>query len=102
MIGDRDLVIRRDEMSTPWLTDTIWNAAKRIGHGRIFVDQSTRVEDDHIPFLQAGVDAVDIIDLDYPAWHTPADNLSNVSARSLQIVGDVLLAAVPDIESRLR
>jgi peptidase M28-like protein len=47
------------------------------------------------------VPAVDIIDLDYPAWHTAEDDLDHVSARSLQIVGDVVLAALPDIEKRL-
>jgi Zn-dependent M28 family amino/carboxypeptidase len=60
------------------------------------------VEDDHIPFITAGVPAVDIIDLDYPAWHTADDTLANVSASSLQIVGDVVLAALPDIEAKLR
>jgi mannose-1-phosphate guanylyltransferase/phosphomannomutase len=55
-----------------------------------------------LEFLAAGVPSVDIIDLDYPAWHTAADTLDNVSPRSLQIVGDVVLAALPDIEQRLR
>ena len=54
-----------------------------------------------MPFLRAGVPAVDIIDLDYPPWHTPQDTLEHVSARSLQIVGDVVVAALPDIEKRL-
>ena len=44
--------------------------------------------------------SVDIIDLEYPAWHTPQDTLDAVSARSLQVVGDVLLAALPAIETR--
>jgi hypothetical protein len=61
----------------------------------------TTVEDDHIPFLRAGVPAVDIIDLENPTWHTPQDTLEFVNARSLQIVGDVVLAALPDIEKRL-
>jgi hypothetical protein len=102
MIADRDLKIRREERSTGWLKDAIWGAAKRIGHGGVFLDEETQIDDDHLPFLNAGVPAVDIIDLEYPAWHTPADNLSAVSARSLQIVGDVILAAIPDIEKRLR
>jgi glutaminyl-peptide cyclotransferase len=101
MIGDRDLVIRRDSMSTPWLTDLVWAAARRVGHGSTFVDESMPIDDDHVPFLEAGVPAVDIIDLDYPAWHTPDDNLDRVSARSLQIVGDVVLAALPDLDARL-
>ena len=46
--------------------------------------------------------SVDIIDLDYPAWHTAGDTLDAVSARSLQVVGDVLLAALPQIEAQLR
>ena len=54
-----------------------------------------------MPFLQAGVPSVDIIDLDYEPWHTAKDTLDAVSARSLQIVGDVVLAALPDIEARL-
>ena len=54
-----------------------------------------------MPFLQAGVPAVDIIDLDYEPWHTAKDTIDAVSARSLQIVGDVVLAALPQIEARL-
>ena len=101
MIGDRSLNIRREANSTPWLTDAIWSAARRIGHGRYFLSETTPIEDDHVPFLAAGVPSVDIIDLDYAAWHTAADTLDNVSAQSLQIVGDVVLAALPDIEAKL-
>ena len=102
MIGDKDLLIRRDAASTNWLVDIVWAAAARIGHRGIFSNEQTSIDDDHMPFIRAGVPAVDIIDLDYPAWHTAADTLDNVSARSLQIVGDVVLAALPDIEARLR
>lgn len=101
MIGDRDLNIRRESNSTRWLTDIIWAAARRVGHARYFLEEETPIEDDHLPFLQAGVPSVDIIDLDYAAWHTANDTLENVSAQSLQIVGDVVLAALPDIEQRL-
>lgn len=101
MIGDRDLAIRRDTNSTPWLTDLVWAAARRRGLDRYFIGESTRVEDDHLPFLAAGIPSVDIIDLDYDAWHTPNDTLDAVSARSLQVVGDALTAALPDIEARL-
>jgi hypothetical protein len=100
MIGDKDLRIKRDLNSTPWLTDIIWNAAARINLGRYFPRDPTDIEDDHLPFVQAGVPSVDIIDLDYPPWHTAGDTLDAVSARSLQIVGDVLLAALPQIETR--
>jgi hypothetical protein len=54
-----------------------------------------------LPFVKAGIPAVDIFDLDYPAWHTAQDDLDRVSARSLQVVGDVVLDALPQIEKRL-
>jgi Zn-dependent M28 family amino/carboxypeptidase len=101
MIGDKDLNIRREQNSTRWLTDIIWSAARRLGHTREFLSEITPIEDDHLPFLNAGVTAVDIIDLDYAAWHTAQDTLDNVSQRSIQIVGDVVLAALPEIEQRL-
>jgi len=101
MIGDRDLTIRRDSNSTPWLVDLIWSAAARLGHSGTFSNQLTTIEDDHIAFLRAGVAAADLIDLDNPTWHTPQDDLESVSARSLQTVGEVVLAAVPDIEKHL-
>ena len=101
MIGDRNLNMQREANSAPWLTDIIWNTAKRLGHQTHFLDQSTPIEDDHIPFVRAGVAAVDLIDLDYPVWHTATDTLDQVSARSLLVVGDVVVAALPEIEQRL-
>ena len=105
MIGDKDLIVRRDSASTPWLVDIVWAAAARIGHRSVFSNGLTAIEDDHLPFIAAGIPAVDIIDFDDAnargRWHTAADSLENVSARSLQIVGDVVLAALPDIERRL-
>jgi len=101
MIADRDLRILREQNSTRWLTDIIWDAAKQQKLERFFVDQATPIEDDHMPFLEAGVPSVDIIDLEYGAWHTAGDTLEAVSARSMQIVGDVVLAALPAIETRL-
>ena len=105
MIGDRDLVVRRDSNSTPWLVDIIWSAAARLGHGGTFSNELTTIEDDHIPFLKAGVPAADLIDWETPArrgtWHTPNDTLEFVSAKSLQTVGDVVSAAIPEIEKRI-
>ena len=100
MIGDRELRIPRESNSTPWLTDLIWNTAKRLKR-REFVAEELAVEDDHVEFLQAGVPAVDLIDLDYAAWHTAADTLDKCSAQSLQVVAEVLLNALPEIEKRL-
>jgi Peptidase family M28 len=103
MIGADGLVLRRDAKSTPWLTEAIWSTARRMAYDHVFVDASLPVEDDHVAFLDAGIPSVDLIDLeDYPYWHTPEDSLDHVSARSLQIVGDVLLASLPDIEAKLK
>jgi len=100
MIGDRNLTIRRESNSTRWLTDIVWATAKKLGH-KAFMDEETTVEDDHIPFLKAGVPSLDIIDLDYPQWHTAEDTLDAVGARSLQVVGETVVAALPLIEARL-
>jgi Zn-dependent M28 family amino/carboxypeptidase len=98
MIGDRDLNIRREVFSTSALTDLIWQAATQLGHQRHFPSAAMPVEDDHAPFLRAGVPAVLLIDFDFPPWHTPDDTVDKVSPRSLKIVGDVLLKALPAIE----
>lgn len=101
MIGDRDLDLRREAYSTPALVDIVWSSAHRLGHGRHFLDEAMPVEDDHAPFLRAGVPAVDLIDFHYPPWHTVDDTLDKVSAQSLQIVGEVVVDALPRIEDWL-
>jgi Zn-dependent M28 family amino/carboxypeptidase len=101
MIGDRDLRLRREARSTPWLTDLLWTSAQKLGYGAHFSDEAEAIEDDHVNFLNAGVPAVDLIDLEYAPWHTADDTLDKVSARSLQVVGDVVLDALPAIEKRL-
>ena len=101
MVGDRDLAIRREAHSTGWLTDIVWDAAARLGHGRQFVRDTIPVEDDHVPFLRAVVPATLLIDFDFPAWHTPEDTLATVSAASLAVVGEVVLEALPSIEHYL-
>ena len=101
MVGDRDLDIRPDSNSARWLNSIVWSSAARLGYSSTFLPQDFTVEDDHLPFVEAGVPSIDIIDLDYPQWHTAQDDLDHVSARSLQIVGDVVLDALPQIEAQL-
>ena len=101
MIGDRDLNIRREQNSTPWLTDVIWSTAKKLNRPE-FVNDPWPIEDDHQEFLDVGIESVDLIDLDYPAWHKASDDLAHVSEKSLQAVGDVVVAALPLIETRLK
>jgi len=95
MIGDSDLNIFIEKNSDLKLSQEIWNIAEDIGYGSQFVAiPKHRIIDDHLPFVQAGLQAVDIIDFDYPYWHTVADTVDKVSADSLEIVGNVLLAWV--------
>jgi len=101
MIGDRDLGIRREAASSRWLTDILWATATRLGHDAQFLPKSLAVEDDHAPFMRLGVPAALLIDFDFPPWHTAEDTLDKVSARSLEIVGNVLLEALPTIEGAL-
>ena len=91
MIGDADLNIYKERNSNPDLTDSIWATARGLGYEDKFIpDYKHSMLDDHTPFLQAGIPAVDIIDFDYPYWHTVADTPDKVSAESLQAVGETL------------
>jgi Zn-dependent M28 family amino/carboxypeptidase len=103
MIGAKDLKIDREtEYSASWLTDIVWGQAAKLGYASVFQNQGGSIEDDHVAFAKAGVPTIDLIDLNnYPQWHTAQDDLNHVSAKSLQIVGDVVLASLPEIEKRL-
>jgi glutaminyl-peptide cyclotransferase len=103
MVGPKDLKIRRDSDSTGWLTDLVWSKAVAFGYQDYFLDSSRPIEDDHQPFMKRHVAAVDIIDCcteDYPFWHTSGDTMDKVSARSLGMVGHVILATVDDLQNR--
>ncbi len=104
MMGYEKLEMGRDDMSTPWMAETVWQTARELGYTKQFADRTEGVGgDDHEPFLKAGIPSLDIIQLNtYPFWHTPADTLDKISARSLQTVGDVLLASLPRIEKKLQ
>lgn len=92
MVGDADLDLPMDANSDPALRESIWQVAGELGYGEIFRPQvAYAVIDDHIPFLEAGIPAVDIIDLNYAFWHTTQDTPDKVSPRSLEIVGQTLL-----------
>ena len=91
MIGDADLNIYKERNSNPSLTDEIWGVANSLGYGQQFIaEYKYSMLDDHTPFLEAGIPAVDIIDFDYPYWHTLADTPDKVSAASLEAVGKTL------------
>lgn len=103
MVGNRNLRIKRESQSTPWLTDLIWSIAAQLGYDNVFVSDSGEISDDHESFLRRGVAAADIIDFDNPYrtyWHTSDDTLDKVSPRSLAIVGHVLIEVLPQLENR--
>jgi Zn-dependent M28 family amino/carboxypeptidase len=107
MIGDADLAIPREENSSQWLVDAIWDTARKTGYVKHFPDRKHTITDDHLNFLQAGVPAVDLIDFDYgnddrSYWHTKEDTLDKISAQSLKVVGDVILLSLPRIEAQIR
>ena len=93
MVGDADLNLYREKTSTPELVDEIWSLAAEMGYDAYFINaEKHAIMDDHTPFLNLGINAVDIIDFDYPYWHTLEDTADKVAPRSLKVVGDVLLA----------
>lgn len=104
MIGQYNLSIQRQSDSPKWLTDVVWKTAARLGYKDIFVSQETQTQDDHDPFLERGVPALDIIDLDgYISagyWHTTQDTLDKVSPRSVAIVGHVILESVDELQKK--
>lgn len=92
MIGDTDLNIFMEKNSDINLTEEIWAIAESSGYGDYFINEyKHRIIDDHLPFIQAGIPAVDIIDFDYPYWHTISDTPDKVSPKSLGAVGNVVL-----------
>ena len=109
MIADKDLNIDRSDNSTPWLVDMFKVAAKNTGHSANIYKYSEPEEDDHLPFLQRGVPVLDVIDSHYgPSTdqapdgyhHTAQDTLDKISAKSLQISGDIFLEMIRLINQR--
>jgi glutaminyl-peptide cyclotransferase len=105
MVGPTNPIYRRESNSTPWLIELIWSTAVRLGYGKVFINDSNAIEDDHIPFLQRGVPSADIIDFENDVleyWHTPRDTLDKIDPRTLAISGHVLIESVPSLEKRVK
>jgi glutaminyl-peptide cyclotransferase len=100
MIGDRDLGLYRESNSTKWLMDLVWASARDNGLSDILSNTNAPVEDDHIPFLDAGIPSVDIIDLDYPPWHTEGDTIDKLSAENMAKVGRLVLAVLSKLQEK--
>ena len=105
MVGPANPIYKRESNSTGWLTDIVWSTAARLGYGNVFVNQSNAIEDDHMPFLERGVAATDIIDFEQPVldyWHTSRDTLDKIDPRTLAITGQVVLESLPEVEKKIK
>jgi glutaminyl-peptide cyclotransferase len=98
MIGHRNLRLPQEAFSAkaaPEVNQLVWDAAARLGHSDVFVPQvKYQIQDDHVPLIEKGFRIVDVIDLDFPWHHTPFDTIDKVSARSLEVVGQVALLLI--------
>lgn len=100
MIGDRDLNLKKETNSSRGLVEMVWGVAEELGYSRYFVEDEITIDDDHMPFLQAGVGAVDLIDFDYDPWHEDSDTLDKLSPRSLEAVGRVVHKVIERLTTR--
>jgi glutaminyl-peptide cyclotransferase len=104
MVGDRDLHLLDEDSSTLALRRRLRDAAAKLGYSRHLLTTPQAIDDDHIPFLQKGVNAIDLIDFDYGPgnayWHTAADTTDKLSAESLKIAGSLAAEMVRGLEPR--
>jgi glutaminyl-peptide cyclotransferase len=97
-VGDKKLSLPREGFSNRRLWARLRAAAGRVGAGRTFPPRTgSYVSDDHIPFRRAGVPSVDLIDFAFPCFHRPCDDLSAVSAASLDAVGETMIQFLRDL-----
>jgi Zn-dependent M28 family amino/carboxypeptidase len=98
LVADRELQIFQEGNSligAPEVVNLVWDTAKDLGYAGSFVASPRHtLIDDHLELQKVGLRAIDVVDFDYPAWHTPEDTIDKVSPASLQIVGDVAVALI--------
>ncbi len=103
LVGGKNPHFMRDAESTKWLKDYVWGVAGKLGYGDVFGSAPTDFGgDDHFSFTTRHVASVDIMDLDtvndVPYWHTPEDTMDKISAKTMAIVGHVVLESVKGLE----
>lgn len=98
MIGDKNLNIPRETNGNAALNKLVWSTAADLGYKAFFTDQQIGEDDDHMPFVRAGVPAIDLIDIDYPPWHNDTDTMDKLSAQSMEIVGTVVYEVIQRLE----
>jgi Zn-dependent M28 family amino/carboxypeptidase len=104
IVGGKNPHFKRDGESTNWLKDMVWEVAQRLGYGNVFVKETTNFGgDDHYSFTARKVPSVDIMDLDFsdvPYWHKTDDTMDKIDAKTLAIVGHVILASVQELQAK--
>ena len=89
MVGDKSLTITLPPDSPPQIARGIFAAAEALNARKHFTYSAGDILDDHVPLNQIGIPTIDLIDFDFPAWHTAGDTMEQISAESLDIVGSV-------------
>ena len=100
MIGDKDLDIMKEGQSTAALGKLVWDTAYQNGYGKYFLPTGGGTDDDHMPFIHRGVNALDLIDFDKTYWHTAGDTMDKLGAHSFEVVGAVLLKVLDKLEGQ--
>jgi Zn-dependent M28 family amino/carboxypeptidase len=92
MVGDADLNLYYENNSNQELSRQIWSIASFLGFGEYFIlEEKYSILDDHTPFIEKGISAIDIIDFDYPYYHSTSDTPDKTNAKSLYMVGMTLV-----------
>ncbi len=97
MVGDKDLQIYEEGNSVSYAPDVVnlvWGVAANLNISAFIPEVQYTIVDDHLPLLSAGIPSIDVIDFDYPYWHTLGDTPDKCSAASLQKVGQVMLGVI--------
>jgi Zn-dependent M28 family amino/carboxypeptidase len=100
MIGDKDLNLAWNSGSSAPLQNLVWATAARLGYSENFPHTGGVTGDDHVPFIDRGVPALDLIDFDDDYWHTTRDTMDKLSPKSFQILGNVLVAVLKELEAQ--
>jgi Zn-dependent M28 family amino/carboxypeptidase len=102
MIGDKNLKMVWDTSSSSALRNLVWDAADSLGYKQYFPREGGAIEDDHMPFLNMGVQALDIIDFESQNtfWHNAQDTMDKLGAHSFEVVGNVLVKSIKELEQQ--
>ena len=100
MIGDKNIRLLWDTSSAAPLRTMVWDIADSLGYQQYFPREGGPIEDDHLPFLEAGVRALDLINFTSQAtfWHTPQDTMNKLSVHAFEVVGNVVVRTIGALE----